>query len=101
MTDRIIFIYFFFFVCPTVASPVDDVHVDTVPGRVRVHIRGTRRVGVQRQEPDARHPGSRHHHAGLFPADIRRVPAAPGLVQETDIQLDPLAGRKRRSHILQ
>lgn len=83
-----------------VASFVDDVHLDPFVGRVGLHIRGTRRMGV-RSQSNSRPFGSRHHHVDVFPADFRSFPAASWLVEETDFQLDPLAGRKRRSHIRQ
>jgi hypothetical protein len=83
-----------------VASIVDDVHLDPFVGRVSLHIRGTRRMGFGSQS-NARSFGSRHYRAGVFPADFRSVPATSWLVEETDFQLDPLAGRKRRPYILQ
>lgn len=86
---------FFFF---AVASFANDVYLDPLVGRVRVHFRGTRRVGVRTQS-NSRPVGSRHHRTGVFPADIRRVPTAPGFVQKTDFQLDPLVGRQRRPYI--
>jgi len=81
-----------------VASFADDVHVGAVAGRFHVHIRRARRMG-NRSQSNARSLGCRHHRASVLPADIRGVPTASGLVEKTDFQLDPLAGRQRRSHI--
>lgn len=82
------------------ASSADDVHMGSVAGRIRVYLRGTRRMGLWSQS-NARSAGRRYHRTGILPADIRSVPATPGLVKETDFQLDPLACRKRRAHLLQ
>lgn len=82
------------------ASSAHDVHLGLVADRVSVHFRRARRMGV-RPQPNARAARCRHHRAGVLPADFRRFPPAPGLIQETDIQLDPLAGWQRRAHIFQ
>lgn len=94
---RLFILLVFFF---SVASFADDVHLAPVVGRFGLHLRRTRRMGL-RAESNARPPRGRHHRPGVLPADFRGVPAASGLVEETDIQLDPLARRQRRPHIRQ
>lgn len=66
----------FYFSTRIVASFVDDVHLDPFVGRVSLHIRGTRRMGI-RSQSNARPFGSRHYCVGVFPANICSFPAAP------------------------